>query len=124
MPIEPTVIYNETCPICSREIAAYKARCETAGSDLRFQPIGADGAKAYGLSRDQAARRLHVQVDGELLSGVDAFVYLWKETPGFQWLGRLVALPGVRQIAHLVYEAILAPVLFWMHKRRERRANA
>lgn len=121
MSTNTTVIYNETCPICSREIEAYRARCDANGSDVQFVSIGADTASEVGLSRDQAARRLHVLKNGQLLSGVDAFCVLWQETPGFRWLGNLVALPGMRQLAWVVYEGLLAPLLYGMHRRRERR---
>lgn len=124
MSTETTVIYNETCPICSREIEAYRASCTANGVDLKFEPIGAETASEVGLTRDEAARRLHVLKDGQLLSGVDAFVVLWKATPGFKWLGAFVGLPGIRQVASVVYEGILAPVLYGMHRRRERRKSA
>ena len=111
---KPSVIYNAQCPICSREIAMYERRSRT----LRFEDLHAADLDALGLTKDDAARRLHVVQEGRVIGGVDAFVILWRETPGFAWLARLVSLPGVRQVAGVVYDRMLAPILFAMHRRR------
>ncbi|MBT8413980.1 MAG: DUF393 domain-containing protein [Boseongicola sp.] len=118
---DSTVIYNGSCPICSREIEMYRGRVEDAGGDLGFVDLNAADLAAFGLTPDEAARRLYVVRGGELIAGVDAFVILWRETPGFAWLARLVGLPVVRQVAYGVYEWVLAPLLFRMHKRRQAR---
>ena len=99
----------------------YRERVEVSGGDLGFLDLNEADLASFGLTPDEAARRLYVQRDGELLSGVDAFLLLWRETPGFGGLARFVGLPGVRQVAHIVYEWILAPTLFAMHKRRQAR---
>jgi predicted DCC family thiol-disulfide oxidoreductase YuxK len=117
-----TVIYNGDCPICSREIGVYRARTAADGTLLFLDLNDADLA-VWGLTREDAARRLHVVEDGRILSGVDAFLALWRATPGFGWLARLVGLPGVRQVARVVYDGALAPALYAMHRRRERRAG-
>jgi len=116
-----TVIYNGTCPICSREIEMYRDRVEAVGGDLGFVDLNEADLDAIGLTSDEAARRLYVVREGQLISGVEAFLHLWRETPGFGFLARLVGLPGVRQGAGLVYEWVLAPVLYAMHKRRQAR---
>ena len=118
---ETVIIYNESCPICSREIEVYRSRCIGANTGLRFEPIHAEFAGQLGLSADDASRRLHAYSDGRLHRGVDAFVLLWSNTPGFQWLARFVSLPLVRPLARTVYEGLLAPLLFRMHVRRTKR---
>jgi predicted DCC family thiol-disulfide oxidoreductase YuxK len=112
-----TVIYNGECPVCSREIGVYRARAE---GPVRFVDLNACDLDRFGLTPDDAARRLHVVEDGKLLAGVAAFVALWRATPGFRWLAAVVGLPGVRQVAGVVYERILAPALYRQHLRRVR----
>lgn len=120
----PTVIYNGDCPICAREIGVYRARVG-AGGALRFVDLHDADLAALGLTPDDAARRLHLVEDGRLLSGVDAFLALWRGTPGFGWMARIVAAPVVRPIAGATYEWLLAPALYAMHRRRQaRRARA
>ena len=115
------VIYNDDCPICAREVAGYRAYAEARALPLRFDGIDAADLAALGLTPEDAARRLHVVQDGRLLSGVAAFVALWREMPRFRWLARLVSLPGVRQVAEVVYEGALGPALYALHRRRVRR---
>ena len=110
-----TVIYNGACPVCSREIGLYRARAEGM---VAFVDLNDADLAPLGLSRDDAARRLHVVEEGRLLTGVDAFRALWRATPGFRWLARIVGLPGVRQVAGALYERLLAPALYRRHLGR------
>ena len=116
--METTTIYNADCPLCSREIAGYRAYAEARALPLRFEALQETDLAALGLSPEEAARRLHVIRNGELLSGLPAFVALWAEMPRFRWLARLVSLPLVRPVAGLVYERVLAPALYALHRRR------
>lgn len=118
---DTTVIYNGACPICSREIAHYRARVEKHGAPLRFADLNEADLEHYGLTSDDAARRLYVTENGQLLSGTDAFLALWRHTPGYGWLARIVGLPGIRQIAGFVYDRALAPMLYAAHRRRQAR---
>jgi predicted DCC family thiol-disulfide oxidoreductase YuxK len=116
-----TVLYNDQCPVCSFEIDHYRALCSKRGIDLGFEKISAEGPilKASALSPTEAKRRLHIQTkEGEFKVGVDAFLALWAEMPGYRILGRIVHLPGIYHMATLVYDRVLAPGLFWWDKRR------
>ena len=52
------ILYNATCPVCSFEIDAYRRRAIREGLALQFDTL--DHAADWGLTPDQAARRLHV----------------------------------------------------------------
>lgn len=122
---ELTVIYNGSCPICSREIAAYRARAERAGAGVRFIDLATDDVSRFGLTRDAAARRFYaVAPDGRVLDGVPAFALLWERLPGLRRLARLARTPGVRRIAAVVYDRIAAPLLYRMHVAREAKSRA
>ncbi len=118
MSTETTVIFNNTCPICSREIAVYQARADAHELPIGFVGLSGADLEPFGLTADAAARRLYLVKDGELVSGVDAFIILWRALPGFQWLARLVSLPGVRHMGYAVYGYVLAPLLYALHRRR------
>jgi predicted DCC family thiol-disulfide oxidoreductase YuxK len=118
---EIRVIYNDTCPICSREVGQYRRAAAASGAPIRFEGLDAADLAAHGLDRDRAARRFHVVREGRLVSGVDAFIALWSELPRWRWLARLVALPGIRQFAGLFYDHAAAPALHALHRRREAR---
>ena len=111
------ILYNDTCPVCRFEIDAYRRAAK--GLPLRFDPL--TEAACYGLTPDQAARRLHVLQDGQLLSGLDAFRAIWASLPRTRWLARLTGLPLILPVLAFVYNRLAAPLLYRMHLRRQRR---
>lgn len=116
---ETRVLYNDTCPICRFEIDHY--RKGTADLPIRFDQLSK--AAEWGISPDQAARRLHVLHKGELLSGMAAFRALWSEMPRYRWLARLTALPILRPLMDGLYDRIAAPLLYRAHLRRVSRSK-
>ena len=121
-----TVLYNDKCPVCSLEIDHYRALCEKRTLPLAFEEISREGEvlQSSGLSVDEAKKRLHVRLaSGEIRVGVDAFLALWAEMPGYRVLGRVIACPGIYHSACLVYDRVLAPVLYWWDQRRMRSHN-
>lgn len=104
-PIE--VYFDGACPICSREIAYYRAR---PGADaFRFvDASAADATLGPGLTRDTALARMHVRrADGSLATGAAAFAEMWRHMPGLRWLGRLLAVPPFGALAELGYRGFL-----------------
>ena len=113
------VLYNQDCPVCRFEIGHYRKQALAEGAALRFDDLSQ--VQAWGLTADQAARRLHVVQDGKLVSGVPAFQLLWSQLSGWRWLARLTALPILHQIACVGYDHMLAPLLYRAHLRRQRK---
>jgi len=118
---ETRVLYNAECPVCSFEIDLYRSYAARQGLALRFDDLNGPSRAAWGLDADTAARRLYVLHEGRLHGGVDAFVVLWRQMPRYRWLARLVGLPGLRQTAGLVYDHVLAPLIYRWHLRRKAR---
>lgn len=115
------VLYNHACPVCRAEITHYARHASETGLPIAFEDLAAADLAHWGVSADQAARRLHVLHRGQVLAGVPAFLVLWQEMPRYRWLARIVALPGIRQLATLVYEGVLAPGLYRAHRYRQGR---
>jgi len=118
--IETSVLYNSACPVCRVEIRNYAQYADAAGLPIRFDDLNTDARLQWGLDADAAARRFYVQRDGVLASGVPAFLLLWAQMPRYRWLGQLMGLPGVRQVAGLAYDHVFAPALYRLHLRRSR----
>ncbi len=116
-----TVLYNHRCPICRAEIKHYRRLAERHAAPLRFADLHEAPLADLGLDRDRAMRRLHALEGERLLDGVDAFLALWRRLPGWCWLGRLMGLPGLRQVTGVIYDRVLAP---WLYARNRRRARA
>lgn len=119
-----TVIYNDTCPICAREVKGYKSITRKHDLPIRYHGLSEGEMQAYRLTRRDAARRFHVVKNGKLYDGVDAFALIWAEMPRFRWLARFVRLPVVHGLAELVYDYVAAPALFAMHRRRVAKGKA
>ena len=108
------VYYDGGCPVCSREIAVYRARPGAENFEWvdvhRVDPaqLGSD------LTCDQALARMHVRTpDGTLLSGAAAFAEIWRGLPGLRWLGRLVSTPPLSGIAEIGYRGFLGVRKLW-----------
>ncbi|MEY4696727.1 MAG: hypothetical protein RIT14_1155 [Pseudomonadota bacterium] len=119
MPEDTRVLYNDTCPVCRIEIDAYRRRATAAGAALQFDAL--DRAADWGLTPDQAARQLHVRVDGQVIGGFAAFRAIWARLPRWRWLARVTALPVIAPLLEFAYARIAAPVLYRMHLRRQGR---
>ncbi len=115
---ETSVLYNSHCPVCSAEIGHYARYVGEAGLPIQFDDLNTDALGRWGLDADTAARRLYVRRDGEIVSGVPAFVVLWSQMPRYRLLARIVGLPGIRHIASAAYDHVFAPALYRWHRRR------
>lgn len=114
------VLYNADCPVCSFEIDHYAAYAGRQGLPILFEDLNRDALEDWGLSRDAAARRLYVLKGGQMYSGIPAFIVLWRDMPRYRRLARLVALPGIHTLACLIYDHVLAPLIYRWHVRRLR----
>lgn len=118
---ETAVLFNAECPVCNFEISHYARYAAQNGLPIRFDDLNGAARAAWGLDADTAARRLYVLHQGRLVSGIPAFLVLWAQMPRYRWLARLVGLPGVRQVATLAYDHVLAPAIYRWHLHRQRR---
>ncbi|MBC7635877.1 MAG: DUF393 domain-containing protein [Acetobacteraceae bacterium] len=119
-----SVLYNSQCPVCSAEIGHYARYAGEAGLPIRFDDLNIDAWGQWGLDFDKAARRLYVVHDGVLSSGVPAFLVLWAQMPRYRLLGKILGLPGIRQLASAAYDYIFAPAIYRSHVRRLRKSSA
>ena len=118
------VLFNEDCPICSAEICHYRKYAETNGIELHFDELGETDLSLYGVSKDQGAKRLHVISDGKVIHGLPAFQKLWTQMPRYKLLAIVTNFPIIREISRLIYDKILAPILYKSHlKRIEKRSE-
>lgn len=102
-----TVLYDGSCPLCRREIGVY--RDLKASQTLCFVDVCDPGLKFPAGTRPETLKaRFHVQhADGRMESGARAFLALWALLPGWRWLARFGALPGVAFLMECAYRAFL-----------------
>ena len=104
---ELTVFFDGSCPLCRAEIGYYKKQ---NGADcLEFQDVSTDESSLpAGLTRDQAMARFHVRnSEGSMLSGAAAFVEIWRNLPGWRWVGGVASMPGMLAVMEFGYVAFL-----------------
>jgi predicted DCC family thiol-disulfide oxidoreductase YuxK len=117
-----TVFYDGSCPLCQREIALYKAL--PSSESLGFLDVSHTDALPTGFTREQLLARFHVRDSaGQTHSGARAFLALWAVLPGWRWLARLGALPGMPEILERLYRVFLRvrPMMQRLAQKWERR---
>ena len=113
------VFYNGGCSICAPEVRYYeRLAIDNDIPDIIFEDVS--GQVALGQRDLIYLKRFHVQEKGKLYSGVDAFLILWRRLPRFSYLARFVALPGIYTIARMIYDRVLAPLLFARYQRQSK----
>ena len=112
---KPIMFFDGGCPLCAREVDHY--RRVDRGQRVEWIDLRQDEEwlPAFGVSRDEAMRRLHVlSGDGRLLTGAYAFAAIWEQLPGYRYLATLVRLPGILPLLDRVYERFA----IWRYRRR------
>ena len=104
--MKTAMFFDGGCPLCSREVAHYR-RLDRGDRihwvDITNQP---ETLSEYGIAYGTAMERLHaLDEDGQIVSGVPAFVAIWRQLPGYRHLARIVE--GLR----------LVPFLDWLYTR-------
>lgn len=118
------VLYNDTCPICSREVDHYAKLSETQALPIRYSGITNPATLAeWGITAEDAARRFHVRKDGKIYGGIPAFLILWDDIPQTRWLARVIRVPGIHWVACKGYDHVAAPLLYRLHVRRQAKAE-
>ena len=115
MTMAPILFFDGGCPLCRREIAHYR-RLDREGR-IHWVDIHSDPAALapYGIAPEEAMRRIHaINEDGRPISGVAAFVLVWRHLPGYRWLVR--GLSGLRLVGPL--DRAYGRFAAWRYRRR------
>lgn len=112
------VLYNADCPVCSLEINHYIKYSQDRALEIDFDDLNSCDLARWGLTADDAAKRLYVLQNGALLDGMPAFLALWSEMPRYRLLGRLCGLPIIRPVTEKLYDKVAAPLIYKWHLRR------
>lgn len=117
------VLFNADCPLCNFEISHYAAYADKNALHIRFDDLNSCALQRWDLTADQAARRLYVAHERQLLSGVPAFRVLWGQMPRYRWLARVTGWPVILPLSEWLYDRLLAPLIYRWHIRRQARAK-
>ena len=103
------VLFNDSCPICAKEINHYKS-IENSINWIDINDLEL-ACKISGKNHKELLRRLHVIQDDKVYSGVKAFIIMWENIPKYKWIARIVSIPIIYHISIVSYE-IIAIFLF------------
>ncbi len=79
--------------------------------DINLEP---DALVRFGAGVEEVRRRLHaVDAEGRLHVGARCASAIWLLTPGDAWLGRVLGLPAIRQIAGFGYDRFADLLYAW-----------
>ena len=100
-----SVFFDGKCNLCSKEINYYQ-RIAPKNTfnwvDITKTPGELD---KFEIKLLDGLRLMHVADSrGNILTGVDAFIIMWKQIKYWKFLGLFVSLPIVKQIAKLLYQ--------------------
>lgn len=108
-----TMHYDGACPICSKEVATYRKLDRK--NAIRWHDVSVNNGD-LGLdcvSQTDALTILHARLpDGQVVTGVDAFIAVWERLPGCRTFARLARWRPVRWMLATGYE--------WYAPRRKR----
>ena len=103
------VYFDGLCPLCSREIDHY--RKQRGAESLRFVDITAAdfNAEAEGVDPIAVHKEMHVKTsDGRLVTGVDAFIEIWKVLPRYGFAARLAQKSFIKPTLDFGYHIFAA----------------
>ena len=100
-----SVFFDGKCNLCSKEIDYYQ-RIAPKNTfnwvDITKTPGELD---KFEIKLSDGLRLMHVaDSNGNIFTGVDAFIIMWKQIKYWKILGFFVSLPIVKQIANLLYQ--------------------
>ena len=110
------VYYNESCSICRAEINLYKKQNI---KQIDWVDITNNAKAEKDTSKDDKSllRRLHVEEDGKIFEGAQAFLLVWKKIPKYKFLYSFFRLPIIFTFFSFFYE-IIAFFLYLKNKKQ------
>lgn len=116
---ELSVYYDGACHICSREIFAYAKR--DRHQKIRFVDIAHNSFDPIkeGLDPQAIQRAMHVKDQaGQIYTGIEAFIQMWKVLPNMSWAAKLAKLPILNPTLKFFYHVFAEHIRPKLPKRK------
>ena len=108
------VFYNSACPVCRAGISHQRKQdmvgtCQWIDVHQEDAPALPDASKL-----DDVRERLHVVDEkGKLHIGISAFIKIWRKSPRYRWLARILRLPVIQGCAQAIYIGFAKFLFHW-----------
>ena len=113
------VYFNNSCKICRSEINLYKKE-NIQEIDWIDITNNSNAEKETSKKDKELLRRLHVKDGSRIIEGAEAFLFVWKKIPKYNFLYEFFKLPIIFQIFNFTYE-IIAYFLYLKNKKQLKR---
>ncbi len=110
------VYFNNSCKICRAEIDLYKKE-KIQEIDWIDITNNSQAERETSKNSKELLRRLHVENEGKVIQGAEAFLVLWKKIPKYKFLYNFFKLPIIFNLFSIVYE-IVAFFLYLKNKKQ------
>lgn len=102
--VKTKVYYDGSCRLCSAAITKYTRKQNFQSIDISKSTFNAN---KEGLKQTALMKKIHLRLpSGKIVTGVEALIVLWKNTPGYAGLGLIISLPVIKQLAQAGYWAV------------------
>jgi predicted DCC family thiol-disulfide oxidoreductase YuxK len=110
------VYFNNSCKICRSEINLYK---KENIEEIEWIDItnNSNAEKETSKKDEELLRRLHVKDGSRVIEGAEAFLFVWKKIPKYNFLYKFFKLPIIFQVFKFIYE-IVAYFLYLKNKKQ------
>ncbi len=101
------VYYDGGCQVCSLEVNHYQKKND---GKVDFIDINDEQfcAADHGLDEKDVHVNLHAKLaDGKIIKGVDTFIVIWQNIPGFAFLAKLIKVPFFYFLAKQGYKVFV-----------------
>jgi predicted DCC family thiol-disulfide oxidoreductase YuxK len=110
------VYFNNSCKICRSEINLYKKE-NIQEIDWIDITNNSNAEKETSKKDKELLRRLHVKDGNRVIEGAEAFLFVWKKIPKYNFLYKFFKLPIIFQVFKFAYE-IVAYFLYLKNKKQ------
>ncbi|MDA8842533.1 DUF393 domain-containing protein [Candidatus Pelagibacter sp.] len=110
------VYFNNSCKICRSEINLYKKE-NIEEIDWIDITNNSNAEKETSKKDKELLRRLHVKDGSRVIEGAEAFLFVWKKIPKYNFLYKFFKLPIIFQVFKFAYE-IVAYFLYLKNKKQ------
>ena len=112
------VFFNSACPVCNAGISAQKKKKSVC--PVEWQDVHLDNELVEDLDAplEFVRERLHVvDENGKLQVGYDAFITIWRNSPGEKWKASLSSLPLIKPLLNAAYNVFARALYRWNRSR-------
>lgn len=112
------VFYDAQCPLCRKERRRYERWSGQNANGIEWLDVSEhhQALRSKGVDPDAALRSLHIEIEGQLIEGIDAYRVLMARIPLLMPVAWFIGLPGIKPGLRALYDA-------WVKRRLKKQGR-